>query len=292
MATRLDYNNGENVVPPDHFRISASSFEKFFSHTSQWYNENLLETSAGFTGSTASVLGTCVHFFSEDQHTNQTVDTEEIERYIIQECATDMEINSEIIQHQYPIMGQVLLNYLEENPSHEVEKFLYQEILPGIGIGGSVDSLAQLPDGTYKIRDWKTTSATLKPKSITYPHKLQLLVYAYLYTKAGYTISQIEICSINRHTPGKPGKPNAQGISKIGKAYPSEVTAIAESITVFDIQFIESLIKLVAQSVRAFIDTPDLRHVISQDLRNFGVGLPAKYQNVGKKQAITSAEDI
>ena len=157
MTNRLNYNNGTNVVPDGSVRISASSIGDYFEQTPTWYRTHILELEK-FIGSTASVLGTCVHFYSEDSFLHGTVDKNEIFNYINMQSSIVPELDVDTILHQHPIMGQTLLNYLEENPSYKVEEFLYKELYPGIGVGGSCDSLVKLDDGTYLVRDWKTSS--------------------------------------------------------------------------------------------------------------------------------------
>ncbi len=55
--TKLDYFNGKHLLPEGAVRIGASSFSTFVSRPWQWFKEQILGI-GGFSGSTASVLGT------------------------------------------------------------------------------------------------------------------------------------------------------------------------------------------------------------------------------------------
>ena len=147
--TKLDYNNGTNIVPEGSHRISASGVGKYFSQTRQFWGEMMLGET-GFTGSTASVLGTCVHYTAECFANTGTVNEEdeaEIDRYIAQfedeaDIAYDPEIDCSIIRFQWPIMARVLQeNYLADSTPVSSEDFLYEEILDTIGVGGSCDAV-------------------------------------------------------------------------------------------------------------------------------------------------------
>ena len=52
-------------VPDDcTFKISPSSIGDFFNYPSVWYKDHILGEKQ-FTGSTASTIGTCVHYIAE-----------------------------------------------------------------------------------------------------------------------------------------------------------------------------------------------------------------------------------
>jgi len=262
VVTRLDYYNGENEVPAGSTRISASSFAKFFSSTTSWWRENLMNET-GFTNSTSSVLGTCVHFVAEEYvRNNGVVDKEEIERYIAQfdeDTEDNWDIDTSIIRLQYPIMGMALVNmYLIENPPSAIEEFLYEEILPEIGVGGSCDNLTN-----DCVVDYKTFGGLTAPSTISYEYRLQLLMYAWLYTKKGIRINRIRIVYITRNNVGRISEKTLKPM----KDYPTTVSVITEEITQKDLDFIESLIFLTSDSVDAWNKMPEFRYIIAQDYR-------------------------
>ena len=51
------------------------------------------------------------------------------------------------------------------------------------------------------------------------------------------------------------------------KSYPSEVHILEEPITQDDLDMIENIHTLIAESVTKFRDEPSLRHLLAQDLR-------------------------
>ena len=265
MKTRLDYNNGENVVPEGHIRIQASSFLSFFTSTAVWFREKLYGAE-GFTGSTSSVLGTCVHFYSSDFFDDTgtpkgTIDVEEIERYISTFDASP-EIDTAYIREQYPIMGRTLLQWVESHDIKEVERFLATELQPGIWIGGSVDCLEELYDGSYEIVDYKTVSALTAPKTISGVYLTQLKVYAKLYSQLGYNVTSLKIVYITHNQINRVGKTGNMLPDKPSVA--SEVRV--EWTPEFDEQ-ITGMAGIAGKILREFHDNPELRPLLAQDFR-------------------------
>ena len=283
--TKLDYIPGTSIIPPDATGISPSRLHEFFSKPHQWYRTEVLGED-GFTGSTASVLGTIVHFVAESFTKEQKVDKTEIWRYIYDETSngkrekqlakllttteeqveefliansTNPEINAEQILFQYKNMGNDLIQHLRTQGLPErSEQLVKAEILPGYYVCGSADAVR----GTTLV-DYKTTSDKSLKDTIPYNYKLQLLCYAYMYRKMGVHIDTISITWIRKFIDGgtslKTGKPL--------KSYPVETKSIFQTITNEDIQFIEDLLKLVAESLEASKLYPHLRHIIWKDYR-------------------------
>jgi len=288
MATRLDYYNGENEVPEGSIRISASQIARYITHTNAFWRELMLGEE-GFKGSTSSVLGTCVHFGAEEFVKTNTVDVEEIEKYIDEQSITDIEdLDLDLIRKQYPIMIETLVNqYLLDNPPTFVEEFLSEEVLSSDGeykavyVGGSCDNMtipgvvydSNISSNDYKsngkagiIVDYKTTNLKSPPQTIPYNYKLQLLTYAWLYRNRGIPIDRVRIVYVtrddtNRISP-KTGKPM--------KDYPSTVFVLTETITEEDLEIIEGVIRVISKSIRLWETNPELRDVIGQDSRLVG----------------------
>ena len=61
FITPLDYVSGSSILPEGTFGISPSSMNDFVTAPHKWYRDNVLGQNS-FTGSTASVLGTIVHY--------------------------------------------------------------------------------------------------------------------------------------------------------------------------------------------------------------------------------------
>lgn len=290
MSNKLDYYNGiGGEVPEGAIRISASSIARYFTDTRQFWGELMLDE-GGFTGSTASVLGTCVHYFGEDYVRTRAVDGEEIEDYIESQSGLE-DVDTTIIREQYPIMGSALINeYVIPNPPTFVEEFLVHTVLEAtanesaVVVGGSCDNMT-VPGVAYDsnvtsegfeantagiIVDYKTTSTrpTSLPKKIPFAYRLQALVYAYLYGKRGITIDRIRIVYVTRNDINRVGKYNEK-TRKYGtvKQYPTEVVTLTESITDGDLAYIEGVISIIAKSVRLWETNPEFRSVISQDSR-------------------------
>jgi hypothetical protein len=87
FKTKLDYVSGAKILPDGAFGISPSNISKFFDKPHEWYREQVLGEE-GFTGSTASVLGTCVHFCAEEYAKTGKVDVDSIYKYIYKETCS------------------------------------------------------------------------------------------------------------------------------------------------------------------------------------------------------------
>jgi hypothetical protein len=266
--SRLDYYNGKEHHTG--FRISASGISRFFSATSSWYRENLLGES-GFTGSTASVLGTVVHGILEGYLTKNPLSESEIDSYLNEQAKIIPDLDIQYIMNQYPTMSAVAIDYLESLNLTDVvsEEFVHLELLPEIHVGGSID----LYSPTI-VWDFKTYSSTQPPKSISYPYRMQLLTYAAIKIAQGVPIKYISTINISTEIVGE----ISPKTGKQFKSYPSDVIVLTEAITAEDLDMIRSTHTLIAESVRAFRDQPHFRHLLSQDLRLKGCSCTLKKQ--------------
>ena len=257
-------------MPKNHFRISASKVSDFFSKTSQWYREHLLGED-GFTGNTASELGNCVHAAAAMHTELGCVSYKTVETYI--DSLNPTAFDTELIRAQYPLMVDNLLPFMENNPTAEAEKFIYHEILPGIGTGGSIDALCGdhvvSADGTITyigevtIRDWKTSSALSPPNKFSRNYWFQQMVYAWVLKQLGITVSKIQLVYITRSVTGRISEKTGKPL----KDYPSQISAVTEEVTAESLALIGSCLQLIAESVQAWNTKPELHHLLSQDLR-------------------------
>lgn len=275
MATRLDYNNGVGIIPEGTMRINASAIRSFFTYTAGWFEERLYGVKQ-FTGSTASVLGTCVHFYAEDYFTEHpdsplhSVDLSEIARYIAsqeRELGSDPEqggIDVGYIHSQYDIMGQALIEHMSTsvlNSIYKTEEFISQEVRPNIHVGGSVDCLLKLYDGTFEVVDYKTTSALTLPSKISPDYKKQLHTYAMIYRDMGYDITSIKIVYVTTNTVGRISEKTGRAL----KDYPTQVVELREPFTDIEYESIKNEVELIAETVAVFIEQPNLRHILAQN---------------------------
>ena len=253
----LTYNDGKDLLPEGSFRISPSSFNTFMTRSHLWWREQVLEED-GFTGNTASVIGTIVHSVAAAYANGEEIDQKAITRYAIDEGEKE-DVDTDIVLKDYKSMAEVLINdYVAKNTATRVEDFIYTDLGDRVVVGGSVDVL----DGTMVV-DFKTYNAKSKPKSIPMNYKYQLLCYAYIYTKQGVDIDRIRLVYVNRPIDGgiseKTGKPL--------KSYPPEVTVLTESITQEDIDFIEGVLFLCRDTYLAAIENPSLVYMLFKDYR-------------------------
>ena len=282
MPTRLDYISGSTIVPPDVFTISPSSLGKFFDEPHIWYREYILGERS-FDQTTSTCLGTIVHFCGEDFILSGKVDRTEIYRYLysvvcpsnspefplsepemlsVLEQFSHATIDVQHILNQFRPMGNALLDYIRKLPKHVPlvsEQMVAAEVLPGFWIAGSCD----LRQGS-NIYDFKTTSSLSAPSSISYGYRLQLLAYAYALIKSGTSVSTASIIwittnQVNRISPDT-GKPM--------KDYPA-TCSVSKSITIDEqsLEFIESILKLVAETVQFVLANPDKAYIAFRDYR-------------------------
>jgi len=264
------YDDGKGTAAEGNFRIGASQVSKFFDTTSQWYRENLLGED-GFTGNTASELGNCVHAAAAMRTERGRVSYETIEAYI--DTLDSIAFDTEQIRAQYPLMVDTLLPFMESNPTTEAEKFIYYEILPGIGAGGSIDALCGdhviAEDGTITytgevtIRDWKTSSALSPPNKFSRNYWFQQMVYSWVLKQLGITVSKIQLVYITRSVTGRVSEKTGKPL----KDYPSQLAVVTEEVTDESLALIGSCLQLIAESVQAWNTQPELHHLLSQDLR-------------------------
>ena len=256
----LDYYDGSDVIG-DSFRISPSSFSKFMDKPHEWYREQVLKEDAS-TASTATVLGTIVHFVAEafvKKYPPESMNLE-IAKYL-SNFTNNEDVDLNIINANYKPMANLLINeYVSKNMPDRVEEFIYATLGDSVVVGGSVDAV----DGDT-IVDYKTYSSKTKPKTIPKHYKLQLLLYAWIYSNIDVKIGRIRLVYVSREIDGryisaKTGKP-------CGKVHPSTITVLTEVITKDDLNYIESLILMCKDTYVESVKNPRLTYLLYKDPR-------------------------
>jgi len=268
--TALDYYSGENKVPEGAFRIGASSFNSFISRPWQFYKEQVLGI-GGFEGSTASVIGTCLHFACEQKAQGKEPDIKEINQYI-ENQSDNVDVDKYIVEKEWKQMAMCAVNEFVLPNKHRystIEEFITYKLTDGLYIGGSIDATLDVQwidhtdhskgstSGT--ILDYKSTSGRV-PTSIPANYKQQLLVYAWVLKQLGRTMDRIQLVYITREKDTraiseKTGKP-------IGKLIPPTCTVLVEQITSDDLKFIEDMIMLCKDKLLTTEKYPELRNLI------------------------------
>lgn len=250
----FEYNNGEDITKGA-FRISASQVSKFFDDTSNWYRQHLMGEK-GFEGSTASHLGTVVHAGIEMFVKEGAPDWVALEEHIL--SLKDPEVDKSIILQQYQPMINAALPFVQANMPDEVEKFVFHEILPGIGVGGSIDALKG-----DTIIDWKTTSAKTPPTSFSRTYWFQQMVYSWVLKQQGIDIRFLKLVFITRSDVNRVSEKTGKRL----KDYPSTYSVVTEEVTEDKLDMIGSCLQLIAESVDKWNKEPELRYLLSQDMR-------------------------
>jgi len=265
----FEYNDGKGVVPEGVFRISPSGLSRFFDDTAKWYRENLLGEE-GFTGSTSTALGTCVHAGAEMYVKEGTVHHDQILRYI---DSLPSDYDKFYIKEQYPIMLDALIDqYISSNMPEETELFLAQELSENVWVGGSIDSIIG-----SRIVDYKTTSSKTLPTTVNRAYWFQQVTYAWLARKHGYTIDSFRLVYITVNDTGRISEKTGKPL----KDYPSRVHEINYVITDSDMDIIDNTLKLISESVETWYKQPELRHLLAQDMRLAPKRKPRLFINKG-----------
>lgn len=264
MTNPLVYQDGTHLLPKDcKLKISPSKFAQFVQKPHYWYRSEILKEK-GFTGNTSSVIGTIVHYCAEMVAKELPVDKQIIQEYI-NLFETHEDVDTSTVEISYTEMAERLINdYVLENVSKyfETEKFHYAKVADGYYAGGTADFLEGSKEDTL-IGDYKTYSSKIKPKAIPMSYKYQLLTLAWILSKNGYTPTRIRLVYINRNINGDISKTTGKQL----KSYPPEITVLTETITEEDYEFIDSLLGLCVDSVKASKKHPELTHVIFHDMR-------------------------
>ena len=240
-----EYYDGMKELPDGSFKISPSGVSNFFNRTASWYGENLLGND-GFNGNTASITGTIVHFAAEHDRIPTIV---EVDEYLaLQKCEYDRD---EIIKH-YPDMCTAIIADNIDHTIESKEQFKFTHLKDIVYVGGTYDAIT-ISGNLKTLVDYKTTAT--KPSRFNKDYRMQMLTYAYILKKNNIDIDQIDL----------------RYIVKATKTLPVRVISFIEPINNNDLDFIESVLNMIAESVIAFRDNPHLRHVISQDGRNKSV---------------------
>ena len=270
-----DYYDGLDRFPEGSIKISPSSLGRFFSYTSQWYRETLLGED-GFQGSTATILGSIVHFAAETRKApSETMVLEYISK---QKCEYELD---EILANYIPMCEAIVDHLLESQETETIvkeEEFINTHIKDIVHVGGTYDALYETTEyvdengevhtGNFKIlRDYKT--ATQKPSyGFTKDYSTQLLTYVYVLKEQGINIDAIELKYITRPT----------------KTLPARIFTFIRPVTIENLEYIDSVLNLVADSILSFVEYPHLRGIIAQDGRL--VNAKCKYTTLKDEEEI------
>ena len=262
MANPLAYNDHRDEMPDDCvFKISPSQFPKFISEVHNWYRSEVLREK-GFSHNTSSVIGTIVHYCAEMVAQSKDVDQTAIEEYIDSFEIKD-DYNPNIVRANWLMMAETLVNdYVLDRQFLSVEQFVVALLKNGVYIGGQLDRL----EGTKEdcmIVDFKTYTSKQKPKAIPQAYRYQLLTYAAALHLLGYNVTRIRLVYVNRNIEGDISEKTGKRL----KSYPPEITELTETIGEQDIDFINSLLDLAVDSIKAAEEHPELVHVIFHDMR-------------------------
>ena len=265
-STLFDYYDGKDQLPEDAFKISPSSVDNFFSEKTSWYRENLLGEDKKFQGSTATVLGTCVHACAEivansimdkEPHDSEKL-ADEIGKFIDSHNDEPETYDTGKIHDLWRNMSEMMIkDYVLEANTIVTENFILHVLLPGIYVGGTYDAITSTvpnddlrnPVGRLTVRDYKTASS--KPSTFSYKYKLQAFTYAYILHQLGIHVDEVELVYSVQPT-------KTLGVRTFNFKVPFDAQAY---------KFIEGILYLIADSVQAFKAMPEWRYLLAADYR-------------------------
>jgi CRISPR/Cas system-associated exonuclease Cas4 (RecB family) len=179
---------------------------------------------------------------------------EDVEEFLA--TITDPEIDKSVINSLWYNMAKTLMDNAVTDSTREIvgtEDFMFRKLNNDVYVGGTYDALikdkADYSGTGLCVVDYKTASS--KPSGINWKYKLQAYTYAWMLTESGKNITAIELCFVTRPT----------------KTLPVRYFPFKEPYTEQNHEFIGSILRLIAESVTSFKNNPELRHLLSQDMR-------------------------
>ena len=236
------------------FNISPSSIGRFFSMPKVWYIDNMTDVGQTFTGNTGSVTGTICHHIYECVVKGIPVNRDEIndqlDKYMLLNPNPAVDVTQ--VKADYPLVTAAVVNdYILASKANkvEVEKQIVGKVCNGIYVGGTVDRIED--DCVTDYKNVVTKPADNAP--IPFDYKIQLLAYAYILRQLGYEINRIRI---------------VYGV-KPTKTLPARCVVVTESIDFMADKLIDDTLKLIAESVLAVRENPELTYLLfkSMDLK-------------------------
>ena len=258
---KLNYGHGAPKLPDNQFKISPSSAVKFFGYSASWFDEQFLGINK-FEGNNASIRGTMLHWLAECYAKNDIITEEDIKEM---NAYLDIQLENEFlglsrdeIEFDLKNMWAILKQWIINNPLDSTEQYISAQLTPNVVLSGQVDYTRTNEHGEFIIGDYKSTGAKLMPKEPSYAHWFQAEIYATIMQLNGTTVDMTEINYIKSLVPGTLGKPNAKGIAKLGKEYPTEQVTYSRPFTNDDYTKKLGQMMNIAETMQTLFDQPNL----------------------------------
>ena len=263
------YNDGNGIIPDNCVKISPSRLIDFLEETHTWFRELIMKED-GFTGNTGSCIGNIIHYAAECTANKEPVDDKAITDYIaslpvkLDQPDPTRNLDPSKVFDSYEAMLPLIIDYVTEYPPQATEGYLWKQMTPRVVLAGSFDARRKNPMSAKQIViDYKTTADKLPPKKIEWKHKLQAWCYAYLLKQDEIEVDAIEIVYITRYHPGVVSAKTG----KTGRDYQPTCTPLQVSFNQGNYDFIESIIKLAAETLEHFLDNPKTAYMLFRDYR-------------------------
>ena len=261
---KLDYDNGydSGKIPKDKFKISPSQFATFFNSTNTWFREAFLGEN-DFDGNTSTYLGTCLHYLAE-QYAGAGItdnDRKQIEQYL-DNASDNQDVDKTIVESELPEIWEYLSEWITEHLITDTEEYILMPITDNVVLAGSLDYKRDNDiTGGKIIGDYKSTSSSSAPRFISFPHKVQVYLYAYAEKNKGVNVDTVEITYILRK-----GKISEKTGNQL-KPHTPEIHSLQLPFNDEAYQFIDNLVKLVAETMEHFFKNPEQAYLLFKDYR-------------------------
>lgn len=234
------------------FKISPSQIASFFNYPINWYKSEVLGEST-FTGNTAAVLGTAIHYVAEQYAKHAIAGTmlnpnllkKELEAQLAE--LDNPDVDKDEVLGLYRDMSMALVNeYLSTNTPSLVEYSTVAEVKNGIYVGGSVDNRT----GSV-IVDYKNVGTKPNTDTIPWNYFIQLMAYAWADKQRGIETDILRLVYTVRPT----------------KTLPIRVFEVNHQITRADWQAIEDVLTIISNTVLLSIENPELNYLLFKSMQ-------------------------
>ena len=243
-GNRVNFEYNAIKVPEGHMKISPSQIAKFFNYPSLWYKDNFTDAE-GFTGNTATELGTIVHACAETVALNETVNRDEIDDYIDSIDNEDVD-KAEIRKHWYEMSHLLINEYVLKNVPDLVEHSTQLDLGDKISLAGTLDSYYN--NGV--VTDYKTKGSKPKTDAIPWEYWVQLMAYAKMLKEEGKEVNRLRIVWIVKPT----------------KTLPARLFVVNHEISDKDWKEFDDVLTIMVDTIKLTRSNPEYIHILYKSM--------------------------
>ena len=257
----FQYDPGTEHLPSDAFRISPSQMSKFLDKRHEWWAEQVCGEK-GFIGSTATELGNCIHASMAMYFDTQTVDKQAVEDYI--DSIQNDDVDKDVIRSQWKTMVTNLINdYYATHLGTASEIFVTAKVKDHVYAAGSIDAYDEHTGTITDFKSMGSLDSARVPTKFPRAYYFQQMIYAWILIQNGKPVNYLKLAYVTRENIGRVSEKTGKPL----KDYDSEVHVITHQITPEDLDLIESVLGLMADTMVLHKTNPEFEHILAQDPR-------------------------